>query len=265
MKLLFWNVHSRNLTNQICDIVSETNADVVVLLEVNDTASTTLAALRATVSADFSLSDTQIPTFQLFLRDTTLNLRETFSGDRLSLRVLSVGETDLLLGLVHIVDRFNWDEPQHISQVQLLAAELREFEIKMKHDRTILVGDFNMNPFDKAMNLATGMNAMMTRSCVERRFRVLRKTRYPFFYNPMWNLLGDNTVGPAGTFYHQNSQKGHYGWNMLDQVLVRPSAIKWFKSVEILSDVGSTSLATKSGRPDKASSSDHFPILLSVA
>ena len=170
----------------------------------------------------------------------------------------------MTLGAVHVVDPWNWDEVNQMAQVSLLASDIRRKEHEFGHDRTILIGDFNMNPFAKAMNLAEGLNAMMTTKCVERRSRGVQGEQFPFFYNPMWSLFGDRTPGPAGTFYHSNSSRGMYGWNMLDQVLLRPSVIPWFEDVRILSSTGTSALQKPSGRPNEAAASDHFPILVTL-
>ena len=170
----------------------------------------------------------------------------------------------MILGVVHVVDSWNWDEPNQLVQVTLLAEEIRRVEKRKGHSRTILVGDFNMNPFSKALNMAPGLNAMMTENCIRNQSRTLQGEEYQFFYNPMWNLFGDRTPGPSGTFYHLNPSNGHYGWNMLDQVLLRPSVISLFQDVQILTKAGEKTLHTKSGRPDKNAASDHFPILLTL-
>jgi hypothetical protein len=127
-----------------------------------------------------------------------------------------------------------------------------------------LLGDFNMNQFDQAMNMAPGLNAMMTTKCIERGSRTLQSIDYRFFYNPMWNLFGDRTPGPSGTYYHTNSSQGIYGWNMLDQVLLRKSAVPFFEKVEILTSTGATDLQTDIGRPNKERASDHFPLLVTL-
>ena len=130
------------------------------------------------------------------------------------------------------------------------------------HDRTLLVGDFNMNPFDYVMNMATGMNAMMTRKCVERGSRRLQKQDYPFFYNPMWAFFGDQSKGPAGTHFYRDASPITYFWNIFDQVLIRPALMDAFHNdVEILTFDGEHSLLTKRGRPSKARGSDHLPLL----
>jgi hypothetical protein len=182
--------------------------------------------------------------------------------DRLSFRRLSIGGAAYFLGIVHFFDKRNWDIFGQAGQSQLLAESVRRLEKKHKCERTILIGDFNMNPFDPGMVSVTGLNAMMTKTCIENGTRVLQGVKYPFFYNPMWNHFGDETAGPSGTFYHRSSSQGFYGWNMLDQVLLRQSAIPVFQRVEIVSRVESKSLASAKGRPSASIASDHLPLLL---
>jgi hypothetical protein len=56
----------------------------------------------------------------------------------------------------------------------------------------VLVGDFNMNPFQEGVVAANGLNAVMARRvAARRRTRVVQEREYPFFYNPMWGHFGD--------------------------------------------------------------------------
>lgn len=261
LNVLFWNINERDEKELICNVAAATSADVLILLESRIEMTAMLRTLNSIASPDFIIPRAVAGRFQLFSRSRDLDLGECYSGDRVSLRRLNYCGTKLMLGIVHIVDKDNWDPMHQFSEVQLLAAEIRRQELREVHQRTILVGDFNMNPFDQAMNIAAGMNAMMTAQCVGRGSRIQQKRDYPFFYNPMWNLFGDRTPGPAGTVYYSTSSKGHYGWNMLDQVLIRPDAIPWFEGVRILSAVGAHSLETQMGRPSR---SDHFPVLLQL-
>ena len=114
---------------------------------------------------------------------------------------------------------------------------------------------------DRGMNLAAGLNAMMTKSCIERGSRTHLEKEYDFYYNPMWSLLGDNTDGPAGTVYDTSNQ-GPYGWSMLDQVIINHSIVELFQNVRILTEAGTESLMNSKGHPDAKNASDHFPILV---
>ncbi len=86
------------------------------------------------------------------------------------------------------------------------------------------------------------------------------------FYNPMWGLFGDNTPGPAGSYYYRSSTQRVFFWNIFDQVLVRPELVPSFNvgSLAILSSDGSKSLLTNDDLPDTTSASDHLPILFRV-
>jgi len=263
-RVLFWNLNKKDLRDLVCEAVNAVSADVVILIENNLEMAEMLEDLKSNVSSDFDCPGHVLGRFQLFSRNASLDLSEVYNGDRVSLRRLTYAGTELLLGMVHVVDKMNWDQANQSVQVHLLAKEIRRQEDRLGHDRTVLVGDFNMNPFDQAMNMAPGMNAMMTAKCVQRGSRKQQSADYPFFYNPMWSLFGDRTSGPAGTYYHPDSSKGVFGWNMLDQVLVRPSAIQWFDDVQILNSAGETSLQTNLERPNKNTASDHFPILLNL-
>jgi len=147
--------------------------------------------------------------------------------------------------------------------VQYLADEIRFVENEQGHNRSILIGDFNMNPYDRGMNLAMGLNAMMTRSCVAPGHRTFLGKTYDFFYNPMWSLFGDGADGPAGTFYNTSSQ-GDYGWNMLDQVIIRHSLVNVFQGVRIMTHAGKNCLIDAKGRPDSRKASDHLPIMVAL-
>jgi endonuclease/exonuclease/phosphatase (EEP) superfamily protein YafD len=262
ISIVFWNVNKKDLRSLLCSIACDVDADVVILLESGISSDDNLKQLRSSVSRSFFMPQATRGRFQLFARTKALDLSEAYGSDRLSLRRLTYSDSSLLLGIVHIVDKLNWSAPQQLTEVQLLAASVREQEAQLRTDRTLLLGDFNMNPYDDAMTIAAGLNAMMSVGCVSRQSRIQQGRSYPFFYNPMWSLFGDRTPGPSGTYYHRNSSQGVFGWNMLDQVLIRPSALPYFDEVRILSSAGGTPLHTSSMRPSANVASDHFPLLL---
>lgn len=139
-------------------------------------------------------------------------------------------------------------------------------EQKVKHSRTILVGDLNMNPFEDGVVSALGLHSVMTRKIAAKEKRIVQKSEYPYFYNPMWGLWGDGTDGPAGTYYESRAEHVCHFWNMFDQVLVRPSLFSAFsnKDLKILMHDGTDPLINKHELPDEKHASDHFPILFKL-
>lgn len=267
MRIVFWNVKKKNLTNFVCSITASTNADIVVLAEDVVSSQETLLALRTNVSQDFyfpeviSKSDQR---FHCFCRNPQIDLSETHKGSRTSVRKLQIGHHNILLVLVHGIDIRNYDSEARQEFAHNLASELKFFQKEKKTNKLILLGDFNMNPFDRGMNMASGLNAMMTKACVEPSYRTHHGINYDFYYNPMWSLFGDNTNGPPGTIYNTSNQ-GPYGWSMLDQVIIHHSIVGLFDSVEILTEAGTESLMSRMGRPDANNASDHFPILVNLS
>lgn len=264
IRIFFWNVGGRSRAALLCELVKDMRADIVVLIESIAPVEQVLSGLREGISQEFYEPALISTRFQVFSKDRQLDVSETYSSGRTSFRNLSIGRDRLNFGIVHLVDKRNWDSAHQSHQALRLSEEIREQEERAGHDRTIILGDFNMNPFEQPMNMATGLNAMMTRKCTEKKYRTLQGKSYPYFFNPMWGLLGDRVGSVPGTYYHTGSSNGHYGWNTLDQVLVRPNALPWYHGVEIVSKTDRSTLQSPTFRPNTRSASDHFPILLQL-
>ena len=263
-RIVFWNVKRKNLTQLVCELALATEADVLVLNESSAPISTTLEALNTNVDRHFFVPESNSENrFHCFCRNTALNLTEVHKGFRTSVRKLRLGPKQALLALVHGLDIRNYDSETRQSYAQSLADELRFVKSQQGHNRLIVMGDFNMNPYDHGMNLAMGLNAMMTRACVAAGHRTFLGKQYELYYNPMWSLFGDLSEGPAGTVYDTSNQ-GPYGWSMLDQVVINHSITNEFQSVRILTHAGSSCLTDAKGRPDSSKASDHLPIMLKL-
>jgi hypothetical protein len=143
---------------------------------------------------------------------------------------------------------------------------IRAEEQKVGHDRTVLIGDFNLNPFDDGLASANGLNAVMTKELASRGERTVQQARYPFFYNPMWGYFGDRHGSPAGSYYYERAEHVMYFWNLFDQVLIRPSLIERFlgDELKILTSVSGINLMDSRGRPNKIAGSDHLPLLFTL-
>lgn len=264
VSIILWNVHNRDLSQLVCNLAAHTEADVIVLNENSVPCTKILQELHQNVSTDFfiprSYSEQR---FHCFCRSQKLDMSEVHSGFRTSVRNLRIGHHHILLTLVHGIDMRNYDAEHRQQFAQNLSTDLQFVKDQQGTEEIVLLGDFNMNPFDRGMTLPAGLNAMMTRECIRQGVRRHLDKDYDFYYNPMWSLFGDLTDGPAGTVYDTSSQ-GPYGWNMLDQVVIHHSIVSMFNGVKILTSAGEHSLMDAKGRPDSKNASDHFPILLNL-
>jgi len=153
------------------------------------------------------------------------------------------------------------DRVRSIVGMPHLVADIRALEQQEGHERTIIVGDLNVNPFETPVAWAGGLHGIMDRRVVERETREVRGREYSMFYNPMWGFFGDRTPGPSGTYYRTSSESVNYFWNTYDQVLLRPTLTTHLSDLRVLDADGADSLLTPSGLPDAVSGSDHLPLL----
>ena len=187
------------------------------------------------------------------------------------------GSPSILLFAVHLGSKLHQSGESQGMSLPDFRGTIRMVERQSGHERTVLVGDLNMNPFETGIVDAHGLNAVMTRKLASRGARTVDAVAYPFFYNPMWSCFGDSTHEthppgsqahePPGTCYYPASESKWYYWNMFDQVLLRPALLPYFRNqdLKILVSDGATSLLTKEGLPNRKLASDHLPLLFQLA
>ena len=194
-------------------------------------------------------------------------LQPIFESDRVSIQRLSIPERlEILVSAVHLPSKLHWSEASQAFACHELARQIAKVEVRVGHRRTVLLGDFNMNPFEPGLVSAVGLNAVMSRRVAARSSRTVQSAEYPFFYNLMWGHFGDSRGETAGTYYYDSSEHVKYYWNVFDQVLVKPELADNFDSsqLKILTAIGQRSLVRQDGCPNKSDSSDHLPLIFDL-
>lgn len=268
VRFLFWNVGKNDRKAQISQLALHYDVDVLVLAELVDEPGVVLSTINTNATAYSyapGVGNTKIHVFGRFDQRFIAPVRETA---RLTVRKLNPpGAVDVLLAAVHFPSKLRWEEDSQILECTRLANEIEAAENSAGHQRTVLVGDLNMNPFETGVVSAGGIHAVMEQRTARRESRVVEGKRYHLFYNPMWGLFGDGTRGPAGPYHYADSQHKVYFWNMFDQVLIRPALLDRFRvdDLAINHHTGRESLLTTTGLPDRRVGSDHLPILFGLA
>lgn len=206
----------------------------------------------------------QIATFTRFSRDF---FQPLFESERISISKLALpARSEVLIVSAHLPSKLYWSDQSQVFECTELARQIRLEEDKVGHRRTILVGDFNMNPFEPGLVGAGGLNAVMSRRVASRMTRQVQGRDYHFFYNPMWNHFGDGRSPTAGSYYYDSAEHVNYYWNVFDQVMVRPDLASQFDPAQlrIITTVGARSLIRSDGRPDLSVGSDHLPLVFEV-
>jgi endonuclease/exonuclease/phosphatase family metal-dependent hydrolase len=263
---LFWNTGRRPLVKLVADAARLFRVDILILAECSISGADLLTALNRT-SADYQLTFSASDSIRVLTRLHAEFLSPAAESDRYSIRRLRLpGQQELLLAIAHLPSgRFFSSESRSLVCIELARLVVEE-EQKAGHDRTIVVGDLNLNPFDLGVVAANGLHGVMTRKLAARGSRIVQRKKFPIFYNPMWRFFGENAGGPSGTYYYERAEHVVYFWNIFDQILVRPTLIDCFEDddLQIIDAVGQVKLTRADGRPNSNVGSDHLPILFEM-
>lgn len=264
MRFLFWNMNRKSLGAHLRALVDTHNLDVIILCEPPEGWGGLLDTLnhdRTDTKFVYDHLGDEFPRrFTIFSRITSNTMEPIQTTNHASFWAVNK-PIGLLLVVVHGPDRRNGKDADWNLFAQTTCDKIQRIEQERGHRRTIVVGDFNINPYEDGMMGANMFHAAMTSRTVKRGERQVQGDRYPLFYNPMWSLFGDRTPGPAGTYHHGNPGATVRYWHMLDQLLMRRELIDSFHSVEIVERAGRRSLLTRQGLPDGVGASDHLPLL----
>jgi exonuclease III len=265
LNFLFWNTNRNDkIDDYLIKLVNEKSIDIIILAEYNNDVEN-LCRKLSIEGLDFK--ETQ--TFKVCKRIKVLCkqyyqdeiIRET---KHYTIKRIYNDINDYIIVAVHFPSKRNSQDKIRESRARHLITDLKKAERDAEHSNTIIIGDFNANPFEDTMISGECINAIPYRNIAKKISRELYDDELEFFYNPMWNFFGDNSL-PYGTYYYDKEQLTKYYWNIFDQVVIRPSLIDLFieNSLEIVSSIDGNSLFDKNSVPNKEIS-DHLPIVFNM-
>ena len=271
IKFLFWNINKNKskILNSLVELILLNRFDIVILAEYGNLNKIQLLEALNKEKVRYNYHYNDYETEEKFIILSKFN-RECFTilqnktvSRRFVLYKVSLPFYDeFLLAVVHLPNKRNTSKDSQGYITQELSEEIGRKEKILGHQRTLVIGDFNLNPFEIGMISARGIHATMDKSIALSRSRVVDILVYDFFYNPMWSFLGDSSRGQvAGTYYYRSAEYVNYGWNIFDQVLIRPDLIDSFNddSLDIVTKIKNVSLLSKNNLIDRQYS-DHLPI-----
>jgi exonuclease III len=286
MTIGFWNVNNKNnkqeevLSDSLVNFTLENSLDILCLAEVKESTITNyLEKVNALSDSDYikveSSPKARLVVLSRFSESTFTDKSDIYLSDRMVSyavdvshdEVTKIGKIKFNLIVIHFHAKNYWSNISQSMECVSINQNIKEVEKQCGNENTIVIGDFNMNPYESGMVAANGFHAISDLEYIKKNNgRKVANVDYPFFYNPMWNFLGDFKK-PQGTFYYRESSHVSYEWHIFDQVLIRPGLKDYLVGedyVKILTKIGDDSLVKAQGRPDKELYSDHLPITLTL-
>lgn len=270
LRFLFWNIHGRDLGNSVVSLAGEHSVDLLCLAEASGlNRARLIVALNQQIGPEFHLADSGLADSVVVTRFERGILGKNLSTrSRWAFHVLRLpGRSSLIVGLVHL-PILKTEELDRFALATKLSEEIQLHESRENHRRTLLFGDFNMDPFEAGMQGATSLHAILSRREIEARSgeRKWQGDSYPMFFNPMWQHLGGRDGGPPGTYFYPEPGVVRQYWHVFDQCLIRPELMHRLpdKGVRILFEASNESLLNQHGRPNADRFSDHLPLLFEL-
>lgn len=270
MNIAFWNIGGNDVRSQIKGLVEEKRTDILILIE-NEIAPNDLLLTLNTTHSDYFYCPSPAnicEKIHIFAKNSYALIEPIYESKRFSARRLIIPQVqnELLLVAVHYQSKMNWSEANQAAHASTLKAFIEKAEAQVGHDKTIVLGDFNMNPFEYGMVQTTGLHAVMDRQLALEGSRVVDDSDHKYFYNPMWSFFGEQGKGDVhGSYYFRKAEPICYFWNIFDQVILRPSILELLDedSLEIVTQIQDFALINAKGRINN-SVSDHLPIVFSL-
>lgn len=260
MKYLFWNVHRNEDINAIIhELVIENDISVIVLAEYTANSSDLINLLS---SSGINMQTYTGCSKRISLFSSVSNIDYRTDTDHAIIRIINNRD---ILCCVHLNSQIyaGNNEIREIMIEQILG-DIRKVEQELSTQNTIVVGDFNINPYDPSIVNAKYFHGIPVFEEAKRGSRIVAGKQFSMFYNPMWNLFGDATP-PYGTYYYNGNDAINTYWNIYDQVIIRPALKPRFdvNNLKILTETKQRYLLDKNGHPDKCIS-DHLPIIFEI-
>ena len=177
-------------------------------------------------------------------------------------------EVTLLLNIVHLTSAMFKDENarnRRADNVSDLIRKIEEDIFQGQEFKTIVVGDFNLQPYSQGIAGVFGFNATMSVTNARKTYRIIDGEKRYFYHNPIWKLMGDNKL-VQGTYYVENDQQDlSMFWYSFDEVLIRPYFIEKF-NWEYFGIVERTEnyFFISGHQIDKNAFSDHLPLKFEI-
>jgi hypothetical protein len=256
-----WNTNRKPVVELVAKLANLHSLNLLVLLEICGSLADYLDALSEQTGLKwfFPWSNCDRVTILTTFPDQFVDAVN--EGPHHTIRHIALpGIASFLLVGAHLKSQMHQSSDSMAYQATSLLESVRCAEAQVGHQRTILIGDFNMDPYDPAVLATHGAHAMMTRATASRGTRVIDGRTFQMLYNPMWGLFGDNSIGPPGTYRYMRAEHVCPEWHIFDQVLLRPELIPYFPLDDlcILDCAGDHSLLSVHGNPEP---SDHLPVL----
>lgn len=255
--ILFWNLKKNSIEEYIVSCIIENDIDVAIFTEYDGIDFNALEKKLRTQykTAAYVQNDIKVK----IIARCSIEVKVLQEQHRYCIyQIKSEMNTYLVCG-THLEDRRNYKSADRIQTISNIVSDVEENEDIFQCDNTIVIGDFNANPYDDELLSVYAFNSVLFKSVIQQNeMKEWNGTKKKRFFNPILHYISEET-GMYGSFYYSGSHETSY-WHCLDQAIVRKGLVNKISSVKYLKKIDGYELI-KDIRPNKEIS-DHLPLVI---
>lgn len=257
--LLFWNLKKNAIESYLSKCILENNIDLAIVSEFE---SIDFSHLSKKLKSDYCHIEGMGGCEKITLiAKNGISIIVKREQDRYVLYEVRKNMNTYILAGVHLQDRRNSDCQRRIAKIGRLVNDIKNLEESSKCKNTIIIGDFNANPYDTELLSMNAFNAVLFKDEILRsETNTVDGIQYRRFYNPILHFISEDTKMYGSYYYKQDNPTPI--WHCLDQVLVSKNLANCIRSIRYLKTINNKSLVKKI-KPDNEIS-DHLPLLVSI-
>lgn len=262
MKVLFWNTNkNKNINRILYDIIIENSIAFVALAEYADDISQLKYMLA---SSGLPMNEyVTIGCDRINMIGSIQDVNPSVQTQHSSIQIVN---KNIIICCLHLPSKiYSAGNDARRIIARYIIEDIKTVEKEIDSDKVIIVGDFNVNPFEDECIDATMFHGLpVFVEVAKRKERTVAGQSFKMFYNPMWNFFGDHKK-PYGTYYYAGGDSNNPFWSIYDQVIISPSLRERFvdSSLKIITETNVKYLLDQHGHPDKGIS-DHLPIMFEI-
>lgn len=258
VNLLFWNMKNNSNETWVEHLIRERNVDIALFAEYKSTSfNTVVSNLPGYIQYDGYGGCQKIT----LLCKKPLAVKVKREQNRYTLYSCTCEQVLYNIIGIHLPASPSSNPNDRKNVIRDIIHDIEEQEKEEKHKNTIVIGDFNCNPFDEEIIQKDSFNAVLFKELIKKQEVVIyNEKRWRRFYNPILTFLSEDTK-TYGSLYYSSGIAPLY-WNSFDQVLVRKELIDRVSSLEYIKQINGKSLL-KDVKPND-SISDHLPLIVEI-
>lgn len=275
IRYIFWNIQKKNLAQEFAEAILENRIGAAVAAEAGNLDIPYLLELLAAKGKEYTHRKISPKGKGLaLLAEKGLDISVYREEKQYIVYKVREDKRKYLLFAAHLSSAMYLSESARSQR----AGDLSRIFMKIEHEcnkeapkqaeetySAVVVGDFNLHPFSDGIIGMHGFHAILDENHAKKREKRLLGKAVPFYYNPMWNVMGKRS-GPLGTYYCDFDQNDHsFYWYTFDQIFLRAELIDSFvwEELKIIDRIGQRELLNQK-KPDRRRYSDHLPICFEI-